>query len=59
MCTFFKFFIYHICGFPGDSNKEFTHQCMSLLPGSGRSPGERNGNSLQCSCLGDPIDREA
>ena len=28
-------------------------------PGSGRSPGERNGNPLQCSCLGNPMDRGA
>ena len=27
--------------------------------GSGRSPGEGNGHSLQCSCLENPIDREA
>ena len=24
---------------------------MGLIPGSGRPPGEGNGNSLQCSCL--------
>ena len=28
-----------------------------LIPGSGRSPGEGNGNPLQYSCLGDPMDR--
>ena len=28
------------------------------IPGSGRSPGEGNGNSLQYSCLGNPMDRE-
>ena len=28
------------------------------IPGSGRSPGEGNGNPLQYSCLGNPIDRE-
>ena len=27
------------------------------IPGSGRSPGERNGNSLQYSCLENPMDR--
>ena len=27
------------------------------IPGSGRSPGEGNGNPLQDSCLGNPIDR--
>ena len=26
-------------------------------PGLGRSPGEGNGNPLQCSCLGNPMDR--
>ena len=30
-----------------------------LIPGSGRSPGEGNGNSLQNSCLGNPMDRRA
>ena len=28
-----------------------------LIPGSGRSSGEGNGNSLQYSCLGNPMDR--
>ena len=27
-----------------------------LIPGSGRSPGERNGNPLQYSCLENPMD---
>ena len=31
----------------------------SSIPGLGRSPGEGNGNPLQCSCLGNPMDREA
>ena len=30
-----------------------------LIPGSGRSPGEGNGNSLQYSFLEDPMDRGA
>ena len=29
------------------------------IPGSGRSPGVRNGNPLRCSCLGSPMDRGA
>ena len=29
------------------------------IPGSGRSPGEGNGNSLQYSCLENPMDGEA
>ena len=36
-------------GDPGD---------VGLIPGLGRSPGERNGNPLQYSCLGDPMDRK-
>ena len=29
------------------------------IPGSGRSPGEGNGNTFQYSCLENPTDREA
>ena len=29
------------------------------VPGSGRSPGGGNGNPLQYSCLGNPMDRGA
>ena len=32
---------------------------QSLTPGSGRCPGEGNGNPLQYSCLENPMDREA
>ena len=31
----------------------------SSIPGLGRSPGEGNGNPLQYSCLGNPMDRGA
>ena len=31
---------------------------LGSIPGSERSPGERNGNPLQYSCLENPIDRE-
>ena len=31
----------------------------SLIPVLGRSPGERNGNPLQYSCLGNPMERKA
>ena len=32
---------------------------VGLIPGSGRSPGEGNGNPLQYSCLENPMDRGA
>ena len=31
---------------------------MSLIPGSGRSPGEGDGNPLQCACLEIPWTEE-
>ena len=41
------------------SGKESTCQLgnLSLIPESGRSPGEGNGNPLQYSCQGNPKDR--
>ena len=47
-------------GFPGGSDgKESACNAGDLgsIPGLGRSPGERNGNPLQYSCLGNPMDR--
>ena len=32
---------------------------MGLIPGWGRSPGGRNGNPFQYSCLENPMDRGA
>ena len=32
---------------------------LDSVPGLGRSPGGGRGNSLQYSCLGNPMDREA
>ena len=49
-------------GFPGGSvvkNLPANEEDLSSIPGSGRSPGEENGNPLQYSCLGNPVDREA
>ena len=38
--------------------KESTYNAGDLgsIPGSGRSPGEGNGYSLQCSCLENPME---
>ena len=49
-------------GFPGGSDsKESACNVGDLgsIPGSGRSPGEGNGNPLQYSCLENPMDRGA
>ena len=49
-----------VYGFPGGSDdKESAYNAgdLSLIPGLGRSPGEGNGSPLQCSCLGNPMDR--
>ena len=49
-------------GFPGGSDgKEpaCSAENTGLIPGSGRSPGEGNGNPLQYSCLENPMDRGA
>ena len=49
-------------GFPGDSDsKESACNVWDLgsIPGSGRSPGEGNGNPFQHSCLENPMDRGA
>ena len=48
-----------ILGFPGGSEVKAS-ACnagdLSLIPGSGRSPGGGNGNTLQYSCLENPMD---
>ena len=47
-------------GFPGGSvvkNPPTNAGDMGLIPESGRSPGEGNGNSLQNSCLGNSMNR--
>ena len=49
-------------GFPDGSvvkNPPANAGHVDLIPGSGRSPGEGSGNPLQCSCLGNPMDRGA
>ena len=46
-------------GFPGGSEVKAS-ACnvgnLGSIPGSGRSPGEGNGNPLQFSCLENPMD---
>ena len=53
--SFYKGFPYSLVG------KEFACNARDLgsIPGSGRSPGEGNGNPLQYSCLENPMDKGA
>ena len=49
-------------GFFGSSkDKESAYNAgdLGLIPGSGRSPEEGNGNPLQYSCLDNPMDSRA
>ena len=50
-------------GFPGGSVVKDLSACQAgdvgLIPGLGRSPGERNSNPFQDSCLENPMDRGA
>ena len=52
----------YLTGFPGGSvvkNLPANAGDTGSIPGSGRSPGEGNGNPLQYSCLGNVVDRAA
>ena len=58
-------FSYLLCDFgrvPGGSDGKVS-PCnageLGSIPGSGRSPGEGNGNPIQYSCLENPMDGEA
>ena len=52
---------HHTLAFVAQSVKESACNAGDLgsIPGSGRSPGEGNGNPLQYPCLENPIDRGA
>ena len=64
---FFFFFKQQLQSFPRGSEVKASASNVSasnagdrgLIPGSGRSPGEENGNPLQYSCLENPMDRGA
>ena len=56
MCVCMCIYIYD---FPGDSNGKvsaYNEGDLGSIPGSGRSPGEGNGNPLQYTCLENPMD---
>ena len=58
-CNMFNIFHTFIPG--GSDGKESARNVGNLgsVPGSGRSPGEENGNPLQYSCLEHPMNRGA
>ena len=55
----FTFFHVGFSSGSGVKNLPANAGVVSSVPGSGRSPGEGNGSSLQYSCLGHPMDRGA
>ena len=53
---------YYFLDFPGGSEGKvpvYNAGDQGSIPGSGRSPGEGNGNPLQYYCLENPMDRGA
>ena len=51
--------LFLLMGFPGGSDGKASAYSVGdpgSIPGSGRSPGEGNGNPLQYSCLENPMD---
>ena len=60
--SFIKKMNIHTIDFPGGSEVKASASSagdLGSIPGSGRSPGEGNGNPLQYSCLENPMDGEA
>ena len=59
MSLLFKMLFRFVMGFPGGSEVKVS-ACnvgdLGSIPGSGRAPGEGNGNPLQYSCLDNPMD---
>ena len=57
-----RLYLITIWGFPGGSDGKasaYNAGDPGSIPGSGRSPGEGNGNPLQYSCLENPMDQGA
>ena len=41
------------------ANAGYLRVSLGIIPGSGRYPGDRNGNPFQYSCLEDPMDKRS
>ena len=62
MCVLILVYLWIIFSFPGGlvvKNTPAKAGDEGLIPGSGRPPGEGNGNRFQCSCLENFMNREA
>ena len=61
LCNFFSSDLGITLGFPSGSLVQNLpmQENVGLIPGLARFPGEGNGNSLQYSCLGNPMDTGA
>ena len=62
MYLYYLFCVRTVSGSPGGSavqNLSASAGDAGSIPGAGRSHGEGNGNPLQYSCLGNPMDRRA
>ena len=57
MITFIE--LLGFCGCSVGKESAYSAGDLGSTPGSGRSPGEGNGNPLQYSCLENPMDRGA
>ena len=55
----FTFWYRHIWGFPGGAKPPANTGDTGSIPGSGRSPGDGNGNPLRYTCLENPMERGA
>ena len=58
-CYLFYVWLVVYMGFPGSSDSKvsaYNAGDPGSIPGLGRSPGEGNGNPLQCSCLENSMD---
>ena len=57
--TYCYWFYYGLSSLLSGKESTCNAEDVDLIPGMGRSPGEGNGNLLQDSCPGNPMDRGA
>ena len=57
--VFVRFLLFYFPGGSASKASAYNEGDPGSIPGSGRSPGERNSNPLQYSCLENPMGRGA